>query len=168
MSEMKKTNRAGGGIQKLTRGFNVTESAIYGVVSMILILSAAVLIAGALYNFFSDILHAGIEHSVLRVLEDMLLVIMLAEILHTVGYTLKHRELVCEPFLVVGVIAAVRRMLIITAEMGVPTEANQVSFKLAMMELGLLTLSVLTLCAGIYLLRRLRSPVTEDSAIKDS
>ena len=83
--------------------------------------------------------------------------IMLVEILHTVGYTLKNRKLACEPFLIVGVIAAVRRILIITAEMGMPTEQNQVSFKLAMMELGLLTGSVLALCAGIYLLRNLKN-----------
>ena len=149
--------------EKISHSFSITETLIYSVVSIVLALSAVFLVAGAVYNFFSHIFAGDIEHNVLRVLEDMLLVIMLAEILHTVGYTLKHREISCEPFLVVGVIAAVRRILIITAEMGMPTLENQEVFKLAMMELGLLTGSVLALTAGIFLLRLMKAkedPVT--------
>lgn len=156
MNSLIDSARASLGPERLVRLFNIAETVIYGIVSVLLILGAAFLIGGSAYHFFVEMKSGGIEHGVLRALEDLLLVIMLAEILHTVGYTLKHRRLVCEPFLVVGVIAAVRRMLIITAEMGMPTEANQVAFKLAMLEIGLLTGSIVALCLGIYLLRRLR------------
>ncbi len=137
-------------------GFTRAETVIYGVVSLFLIIGAVILIGGSAYHFLEAISRRGIEYSVLRALEDLLLVIMLAEILHTVGYTLKYHRLACEPFLVVGVIAAVRRMLIITAEMGKPTVENQEVFKLAMLEIGLLTGSIVALCIGIFLLQKLR------------
>ncbi|MGJ3241426.1 MAG: phosphate-starvation-inducible PsiE family protein [Opitutales bacterium] len=138
------------------RLFNRAETLIYAIVSGFLILGAVVLIGDSAYKFFVEMRAHGVEHGVLRALEDLLLVIMLAEILHTVGYTLKHRTLACRPFLVVGVIAAVRRMLIITAELGSPSSANQEFFRLAMLELGILTATIVALCIGIYLLSRIQ------------
>ena len=82
---------------------------------------------------------------------------MLAEIIHTVGISLRKGVLVVEPFLIVGVIAAVRRMLIITAELAVPEKDETEIFRLMMLELGILTATILALSFGIFLLRR-RSP----------
>jgi hypothetical protein len=47
----------------------------------------------------------------LRVLNELLIVRMLAEILHTVRISSRSDVLVAEPFLVVGLIASIRRIL---------------------------------------------------------
>lgn len=41
---------------------------------------------------------------------------IVAELLHTVRLTIRNRPLDAEPFLVVGVIAGIRKVLIVTAE----------------------------------------------------
>jgi uncharacterized membrane protein (DUF373 family) len=54
---------------------------------------------------------------VLGVLEEALLLFIVAELLHTVAIALRHRgALDPEPFLVVGIVAGIRRVLIVTAE----------------------------------------------------
>jgi hypothetical protein len=53
----------------------------------------------------------------LRVLNELLIVLMLVEILHTVRISIRSHVLVTEPFLVVGLIASIRRVLVISLEM---------------------------------------------------
>lgn len=55
---------------------------------------------------------AGMMH----LLDRVLLALMLAEIIYTVGRITRTRKLESEPFLIVGIIAAIRRMLLVTAE----------------------------------------------------
>lgn len=63
-------------------------------------------------------------------------------------------KLVIEPFLAVGIIAAIRRILIVTAEQVHPTPEHAAAFKMTMLELGLLAGMVLALVLCIFLLRR--------------
>ena len=57
----------------------------------------------------------------LRVLNELLVVLMLVEILHTVRISIRSHVLVTEPFLVVGLIASIRRILVISLEMATLT-----------------------------------------------
>ncbi|HYL15245.1 MAG TPA: phosphate-starvation-inducible PsiE family protein [Terriglobales bacterium] len=52
----------------------------------------------------------------LHVLDQLLVVLMLVEILHTVRISIRSHILVTEPFLIVGLIASLRRSLVITLE----------------------------------------------------
>jgi hypothetical protein len=96
----------------------------------------------------------------LRVLNELLIVLMLAEILHTVRISIRSHVLVTEPFLVVGLIASIRRILVISLEMATLdkeaawTNASAIAFRNSMIELGLLSLLVLILVFSITLLRR--------------
>jgi len=49
----------------------------------------------------------------LKVLNQLLIVLMLVEILHTVRISIRAHVLVTEPFLVVALIASIRRILVI-------------------------------------------------------
>ncbi|MDP9338904.1 MAG: phosphate-starvation-inducible PsiE family protein [Acidobacteriota bacterium] len=97
---------------------------------------------------------------VLRVLDQLLVVLMLVEILHTVRISIRSHTLVTEPFLVVGLIASIRRILVITLEAATLTKEGKWSpeganiFHASMIELGLLGLLVLVLVFSITLLRR--------------
>ena len=123
-------------------------------VAVCLMLSAVALLLSALVHFLMSVPAEGVMSAGLRLIEELLLVIMLAEIVHTVGISIQKGTLACEPFLVVGVISAIRRMLIITAEAANPSDMEEGLFELMMTELGILTLMIVALTFGIFLLRR--------------
>jgi len=80
----------------------------------------------------------------LRVLNELLIGRMLAQILHTARISSRSDVLVAEPFLVVGLIASIRRILVLVtlakAEAG--TNDSAIAFRNSMTELGLLSLLV--------------------------
>jgi Phosphate-starvation-inducible E family len=147
-----------------------SEGAIYVLLAVLLSITALVTIAGAGQMLWQTIVHWTVANEILRVLDQLLLVLMLVEILHTVRITVRsHILLAAEPFLVVGLIASIRRILVISLEMSTLTKgdgwaANGESvFHASMLELGLLILLVLVLVFSITLLRRY-APVSEDTA----
>ena len=108
---------------------------------------------------------------VLRVLDQLLVVLMLVEILHTVRISIRSHTLVTEPFLVVGLIASIRRILVITLEAATLTKEGKWTpegatiFHASMIELGLLGLLVFVLVYCIVLLRR--SPEKSEEVFDD-
>jgi uncharacterized membrane protein (DUF373 family) len=135
------------------------ENLISGAEDLIYITTALVLVCGAVtllifstldfFTTFSDQLGKSISH----LLDGLLLVLMLVEILHTIGIFLKKRKLVIEPFLAIGIIAAIRRVLVITAEQVHPTPENEAAFRMTMLELGLLAAMIVCFVFCIFLLR---------------
>ena len=83
-------------------------------------------------------------------LDVALLVLMLIELAYTVMLSLRGSVLQPEPFLIVGLIAVIRRMLVITVGEHAP---NGSSIPGSANELAVLTLVVLALVASIYVLR---------------
>ena len=108
---------------------------------------------------------------VLRVLDQLLVVLMLVEILHTVRISIRSHTLVTEPFLVVGLIASIRRMLVITLEAAALTKEGKWTpegatiFRASMIELGLLGVLIFVLVYCITLLRR--SPEKSEEEFTD-
>jgi len=86
-------------------------------------------------------------------------VLMVVEILHTVRVSFRSGTLVCEPFLIVGLIASIRRVLVITLESsqvnqpGKRTSETQALFSSTMLELGVLGGLILIMVTSICLLR---------------
>jgi Flp pilus assembly CpaF family ATPase len=79
----------------------------------------------------------------------------------TVRISIHSHILVAEPFLVMGLIASIRRILVITLEAATltkdgtwSTEAASILFRASMIELGLLALLIIILVFSITLLRR--------------
>ena len=54
---------------------------------------------------------------------------MIVEILYTLQVPFREHTLVAEPFLIVGLIAAIRRVLILTAEFSKPAEISEAAFQ---------------------------------------
>ena len=94
-----------------------------------------------------DVVYVGL-------LDRILLILMIIEILYTVQVSLREHTLVPEPLLVVGLIAAVRRIIVLTAEFSELVDAQAPAFRNAMIELGALTALVLVLVISLGLLRR--------------
>ena len=138
-----------------------TEVGISWILAVLLSLTALVAIASAGTLLWTGLRQWGVAAQTLRVLDELLIVLMLVEILHTVRISIRSHVLVTEPFLVVGLIASIRRILVITLEASTlykegkwTGDSAPVIFRDSMIELGLLGLLVLILVFGIILLRR--------------
>jgi hypothetical protein len=137
------------------------EVVIYYAVAVLLAVTAATAIASAGRMLWSGIVHWTMAAETLRVLDQLLVVLMVVEILHTVRISLRsHILLATEPFLVVGLIASMRRVLVISMQMSTLTKEGKWSadgtsiFRASMLELALLVVFVLVLVFSITLLRR--------------
>lgn len=143
------------------------EVVVYSVLAVLLFVTALVSIANAGKMLWDGVGHWTIATETLRVLDQLLVVLMLVEILHTVRISIHSHVLVTEPFLVVGLIASIRRVLVITLEAASLTQngswsrENSSIFQASMIELGLLGLLILILVFSITLLRRY-APAPED------
>lgn len=143
------------------------EATIYSILAVLLSITALVAIASAARLLWDGLSHRTIAVETLRVLDQLLVVLMLVEILHTVRISIRSHILVTEPFLVVGLIASIRRILVITLEASTLTKEGSWTtqgasiFRASMVELGLLGLLVLVLVFCITLLRR-NTPGPED------
>jgi uncharacterized membrane protein (DUF373 family) len=138
------------------------EAVIYSVLALLLSVTVLAAIASAGKLLWDALSHWTIATQTLRVLNELLVVLMLVEILHTVRISIRSHVLVTEPFLVVGLIASIRRMLVISLEMAT-REANwsnqgESVFRSSMIELGLLGLIVFVLVFSITLVRRYPTP----------
>ena len=137
-----------------------TEIVIYFVLAVLLFITALATIADAGKMLWDGLGHWAIAAETLRVLDQLLLVLMLVEILHTVRISIRSHVLVTEPFLVVGLIASIRRILVITLQAATLTKGGTWSadgasvFRASMTELGLLGILILILVVSITLLRR--------------
>ena len=89
---------------------------------------------------------------------------MIVELLYTVQVSFREHALVPEPFLIVGLIAATRRILVVTAEFAKLAQAGGTVFLHAMLELGLLTIMVLVFVIALVLLRKRSTLVSADRA----
>jgi len=159
---------------KASEYLHVVEAFLYIAVGGLLAAGAAggVLHAGALL-WRSGMGRAIADYSLgVQVLDQLLLVLMMVELLHTVRISVRSEALIMEPFLIVGLIASIRRVLVITmqaakiTEQGQPQAADAISaaFRNTMIELGMLGFLILVLVSAIYLLRR--SALREEIIVK--
>lgn len=110
------------------------------------------LFGNGLYRFAADASSGPAERALLSLLDALLLVFIFTELIHTVRAVIAEGVVVVEPFLVVGIVAAIRRIVVISAEakdmLGSPDFAD------AMIEIGVLAATVILLGLTIVLLRR--------------
>ena len=143
------------------------EVVVYSILALLLFVTALATSANAGKMLWEGLGHWTIAAQTLLVLDQLLVVLMLVEILHTVRISIRSHFLVTEPFLVVGLIASIRRVLVITLEAATLTKGGTWStegasiFRASMIELGLLGLLILILVFSITLLRRF-APAPKD------
>src|ERR1039457_1833459 len=160
--------------EKLRKHFgdylSMAEVAILTILAVLISLTALATIARSsklLWDTWHQWMVVTDTDLVLRVLDQLLVVLMLVEILHTVRISIRSHTLVTEPFLVVGLIASIRRILVITLEAATMTKEGKWTnesasiFRASMTELGLLGLLILILVFSITLLRRF-APAPKD------
>ena len=154
---MRRAGAAAEGREWAARAFTLVEDTVYLGVGLLLAASAFALLVATAIVFVRSVLEGVLAAHVVGLLDQVLLVFMIVEILYTVQVSFREHALVPEPFLVVGLIAGIRRVLVLTAEFGDLLDKGDGVFRNAMLELGLLTLMILALVAALVLVRR-RAP----------
>jgi uncharacterized membrane protein (DUF373 family) len=134
------------------------EDAIYAVVALILVAGAVVLVVDAVVTFVE---HAdeGMIPAATELLSVLLLVFVFVELLAAVRLTLRERQLLAEPFLLVGIIASIKEIVVVAGAER-PADDGFEAFRNGMVEIGVLSGVVLVLAiAALLLRRRQREPV---------
>lgn len=148
----------------VARGFSRVEDAVYLGLGLLLAASAVALLVSTGVTFVRSVLEGALAARVVTLLDQILLVFMIVEILYTVQVSFREHLLVPEPFIIVGLIAAIRRVLVLTAEFGdLMTKGGSV-FQNAMLELSLLTVMILVLVAALVLLRKRAATAAAEKA----
>ena len=138
------------------------EHVVSIVIGLFLTLAAVMALVSVALLMWSGVVHWQGGSLVFGVVDHVLFVLMLVEILHTVRRSIESHELACEPFLIVGLIATVRRILVVTLQNSDPTGSRSpaeaaATFDHTMIELGVLAALTLVLIISIYIARRSNS-----------
>ncbi|MBW3556650.1 MAG: phosphate-starvation-inducible PsiE family protein [Actinobacteria bacterium] len=139
--------------QPVDRFLRMAENAVYILAGVLLISSALIVLLVVGYHLVTE-LGKGVEGAVTGALDGLLLVFIVLELLAGIRATMVERQLVAEPFLVVGIIASIKEIIVITLRARTEEGLGDDAFGAAMVEIGVLGLLVLLLAAAAYLVRR--------------
>jgi uncharacterized membrane protein (DUF373 family) len=131
----------------LERTLSILEQLVYALLAVSLVGAAFVYGAEALQG-------VDIAARVAPFLDSLLILLMLMELFHTVMLFLRTHRFHHEPFLVVGMIAGVRRLLVLTAE---ESAGSMLPFGHYLLELSVTTAVILVLAVALRLTARVAS-----------
>ncbi len=132
----------------------LSEKVVYYASAVFLLVTVVMLFVSAGASVLR-ILELGPLESALEVLDKVLLIFIFAELLRTIITVVEEREVRVEPFLVVGLIAVVRRILAVTVS--IEQSLGTPEFNSLLVELGVLTALVLALTGALYLTGRTKT-----------
>jgi phosphate starvation-inducible membrane PsiE len=133
------------------RGLRLAEQIVYVVACVLLLAGAVALLIKAGYDLATGLGDDGVDAVASSVLDSLLLVFVFVELLSAVRTTLREGELLAEPFLLVGVIATIKE-LVVTANEARDKAGNE--FEEAAIEIGVLSGLLLVLAVALFLVRR--------------
>lgn len=139
----------------LSRAFGWIEDVVYLGLGVVLAGCAVALLVGAAIAFWNHIIAGTLSENIIDLLDGLLLILLIIEVLYTVQVSFRSHTLAPEPFVMVGLIAVIRRLLVLTAEVPQLLEKNNPElFRQISIELALLALLIIALVASMVLLRR--------------
>jgi uncharacterized membrane protein (DUF373 family) len=143
-----------------SRAIRLAERVIYLAVAVVLAAAALLTLGKSVALLFEAMVGAADGSAIFDIIDRLLFVLMLVELLHSVGASIKEGAVVAEPFFIVAIIACIRRILVITLGTSQITRPNDWNpqnaslFRASMIELGVLALLLLVLVGAIYMMRR--------------
>jgi uncharacterized membrane protein (DUF373 family) len=144
--------------RSLLSGLVGFEAILYGAVAILLATAAVLVLVGTVHELAHAIsTSAGAVDTGVTVLDRILLLLIIAELAYTLRFVLRTHKIAVEPFLFIGLIAVVRRILIVTAQFErLPSSGRLLTNFL--LELGLLGFLALALAVAVRLIRHADSP----------
>jgi uncharacterized membrane protein (DUF373 family) len=135
----------------VTTGLGGAESVLYSIIGVLLVVAAGFTLAGTVTDVVEGSEGRPVADTGVFVLERALLMFIIAELLYTLRLVDFGGRILVEPFLFIGLIAVVRRVLVVTAEVEhVTTRQQTIDF---LIQLGALGALALVLAVSIFLLR---------------
>jgi len=138
----------------IARAFIVVEDIIYIGMGLLLAGYGFGLLVTTFIAFVEDALAGFPLARVVGLLDRVLLILLVVELLYTVQVSFREHALMPEPFLLVGLIAAVRRVLVVTAKFGELHDDKEEVFRHFILELAVLTALIVALAVSLLLLRK--------------
>ena len=127
------------------------EDAIYWGIAVVLLLgSVAILVAQ-----FAELLHlrdTPTSSLAIEILDGLLLIFIFVELLYAVRVSLRSHEIVVEPFLIVGILAAIKEIVVLSVEAAALLNKGP-EFSRAAVEIGVLGGVVLVLSLSAWVMR---------------
>jgi len=105
------------------------------------------------FLFFVGIIHQGILHPAMALMVDLLLVIIFLELFRTLLEFLKTHTLTLEPFFYIGIVAAIRRILTVTAHEAL-SDISSDQFVQYMWDIGVHGGLVVALVVSLFVYRK--------------
>lgn len=137
------------------------EDIVYVGLGALLAISAFALLWSGFKFSFGTLLTKSMTAQMPALLDQILLVLLVIELLYTVQVSFREHGLVAEPFLIVALIAVIRRILVVTAELPRLPQAGEEVFRHAIIELGMLTAMIIVLVCSFVVLRRGAKPAQQ-------
>jgi uncharacterized membrane protein (DUF373 family) len=131
-----------------TRGLHIAEDIIYALTALLLTAGAFVVLVQAVYQFATEV-PDGVIHSVELTLNSLLIVFILVELLSAVRSAISEHKLIAEPFLLVGMLAAIKELVVESTFRISSQKASDVAVKM-----GVLTGVVVALAVATLIMRR--------------
>ena len=120
--------------------------------------SIALLVAQ--FNTMLGLRNAPAKIVMLEVLDGLLLIFIFVELLYAVRSCLRSREIVAEPFLIVGILACIKEIVVLSVEAATLLKDGP-QFSRAIVEVAVLGVAVLVLALAAYVLRERRRSDTD-------
>ncbi|MBI3815698.1 MAG: phosphate-starvation-inducible PsiE family protein [Nitrospinae bacterium] len=137
----------------LTGWLRKLSDVVHIVIALSLIISAVFFLVSAFTN-----LKSINSNSISHLINEILFVLIIMEIFVTVITYLREHRITFQPFLVVGIIASVRKILTIEAHLSVAEDVGREVFFRSMIDLGVNTGIVFILVLSFYLLAKSQGP----------
>ncbi len=157
-------------INYVTRLLTTGSEIIQVAVGVLLFLGALLAVGYAVFHFFDQLATAtlslafsnetvhltaeqNLAASIINLISDLLLVLIIGEIFNTILHYLRDRTIYLKPFLFIGIISAVRDILVTSARLAI-LEVQEKAFEELMIELGVNLAIVIGLSLSLRLIRR--------------
>src|ERR1700686_4145893 len=143
-----------------TELFQRIEFGVYLALGVLLSVTALLTLGSATLLLLEGMRDWSGTRAIFLVVDRLMFVLMLIEILHTVRGSVRSGALTPEPFLIIGLIASIRNVLVITLKSsGVTSEGHgsiegEMLFRSSIAELAVLGVLILIFVVAIYMLRR--------------
>src|SRR5258708_37794984 len=147
-------------IRLSTELFQHIELFVYVALGIVLSVTSVLALGSATLLLLQGMRDWSSTSAIFLIVDRLMFVLMLIEILHTVRGSVRSGELTPEPFLIIGLIASIRNVLVITLKASEMTSEghaaieSEMLFRSSIVELAVLGALILIFVVSIYMLRR--------------
>ena len=144
------------------RALGFLEDVVYWAIAVVLVMGSIALLV-AQFNTMLGLRNAPAKAVMLEVLDGLLLIFIFVELLYAVRSCLRSREIVAEPFLIVGILACIKEIVVQSVE-AAKLVGQGPEFARTIVQTGVLGALVLVLAVAAWVLRQrsLAAPLEDE------